>query len=95
MIQTDATGTDGRCQSTPAAARGRKGGDGRGLGVDLVKVGSQHAPREIGDLRGFLDWSLEQVEWQAVNHFIADRNAASVAAPVDTPATSAVPDYTE
>ena len=61
----------------------RKEGDLRGLRDDLVRYGTQHAPREIGDVRGFLDWSLEQVEWQAVNHFITDRNAASVAAPVD------------
>ena len=52
----------------------RKEGDLRGLRDDLVKYGTQHAPRDIGDLRGFLDWSLEQVEWQAVNHFTTDRN---------------------
>ncbi len=73
----------------------RKEGELRGLRDDLVKYGTQHAPREISDLRGFLDWSLEQVKWQAVNRFITDRNDASAAAPMDTPATSAVPDYTE
>jgi hypothetical protein len=69
----------------------RKEGEFRGLRDDLVKYGTQHAPRDIGDLRGFLDWSLEQVEWQAVNHFITDRNAASV----EYPAPSAMPERTE
>ncbi len=66
----------------------RKEGDLRGLRDDLVRYGTQHAPREVGDLRGFLDWSLEQVEWQAVNHFITDRNDESVAAPADHQAAS-------
>jgi len=61
----------------------RKEGDLRGLRDDLVRYGTQHAPHDIGDLRGFLDWSLEQVEWQAVNHFITDRNDESGAAPAD------------
>ncbi|GEM_PF-4677828 len=52
----------------------RKESDLRRLRDDLVKYGTQYAPREIGDLKGFLDWSLEQVDWQAVNHFITDRN---------------------
>lgn len=56
----------------------RKEGNLRGLRDNLVKYGTQHAPREIGDVRGFLDWSLEQVNWQAVNHFITERNGTSV-----------------
>ncbi len=52
----------------------RKEGDLRRLRDDLVKFGTQQAPRDIGDLKGFLDWSLEQVNWQAVNHFITERN---------------------
>ena len=67
----------------------RKEGDLRGLRDDLVKYGTQHAPREIGDLKGFLDWSLAQVEWQAVNHFIADHNDDTpIAAPVNYQAAS-------
>lgn len=67
----------------------RKEGDLRNLRDDLVRYGTQQSPREIGDLKGFLDWSLEQVEWQAVNHFITDRNAGEpAAAPIDSPAAS-------
>lgn len=65
----------------------RKEGDLRGLRDDLVKYGTQHAPREIGDLKGFLDWSLAQVDWQTVNHFITDLNAAYSANPGDRHAT--------
>jgi hypothetical protein len=56
-----------------------KEGTLRGLRDDLVKYGTQHAPREIADLKGFLDWSLAQVEWQTVNHFITDCNAGEAA----------------
>ncbi len=66
----------------------RKEGDLRRLRDDLVRYGTQYAPREIGDLKGFLDWSLEQVEWQVVNHAITDRNESESAAPVDTQAAS-------
>ena len=58
----------------------RKESDLRRLRDDLVKFGTQQAPREIGDLKGFLDWSLAQVDWQAVNTFITDRNADEPAA---------------
>ncbi len=58
----------------------RNEGDLRRLRDDLVKFGTQRAPRDIGDLKGFLDWSLGQVEWQAVNHFITDRNEVTDAA---------------
>lgn len=66
----------------------RKEGELRRLRDDLVRYGTQYAPREIGDLKGFLDWSLEQVEWQVVNHAITDRNESEPAAPVDTQAAS-------
>lgn len=70
----------------------RKDGDLRGLRDDLVRYGTQHAPREIGDLKGFLDWSLAQVEWQRVNHFIADRNDdAPTGAPTNHQAASWLP----
>lgn len=70
-------------------SRVRKDGDLRGLRDDFVKYGTQHAPRAIGDLKGFLDWSLEQVEWQRVNHFITDRNNdTAIAAPVNHQAAS-------
>lgn len=58
----------------------RKESDLRRLRDDLVKFGTQQAPREIGDLKGFLDWSLAQVDWQAVNTFITDRNTDEPAA---------------
>ena len=62
----------------------RKDGELRGLRDDLVKYGTQHAPRAIADLKGFLNWSLEQVEWQTVNHFITDRNGDTpIAAPMN------------
>lgn len=65
-------------------SRIRKEGDLRGLRDDLVKYGTQHAPREISDLTGFLNWSLEQVAWQTVNHFITDRNdVAPITAPTN------------
>lgn len=64
-------------------SRIRKEGDLRGLRDDLVKYGTQHAPREISDLKGFLDWSLAQVAWQTVNRFITDRRG-DTSSPVST-----------
>ncbi len=66
----------------------RKDGDLRGLRDDLVRYGTQHAPREIGDFKGFLDWSLERVEWQAVNDAVTARTETESAAPTDTQAAS-------
>ncbi|MHB8645572.1 MAG: hypothetical protein ACYDAR_07275 [Thermomicrobiales bacterium] len=66
----------------------RKESDLRRLRDDLVKYGTQYAPRDIGDLKGFLDWSLAQVAWQTVNHFITDRNAGDPAAAMDSQAAS-------
>lgn len=47
-------------------ARIRKEGDLRKIRDDLVRYATQYAPKEIGDLKGFLDWSLSRVDWHAV-----------------------------
>src|SRR4051812_43997202 len=45
----------------------RKESDLRRLRDDMVKYATQYAPTEIGDLKGFLEWSLAQVDWQAIS----------------------------
>jgi hypothetical protein len=60
----------------------RKEGDQRKLRDDMVKYATQYAPKEIGDLKGFLDWSLGQVDWQTVARALAPGNADEPAAPI-------------
>jgi hypothetical protein len=78
------TFSDLRALRESLESRIRKEGDLRGLRDDLVRYGTQHAPREIGDVKGFLDWSLEQVEWRAVSHSLTTRDENHPAAtPMD------------
>lgn len=45
------------------------------LRADLAKYASQHAPREIGHLKGLVDWSIGQVDWQEVGSVSGDPGA--------------------
>ena len=57
----------------------QKDGEARKLRDDLVKWATQNAPRDIGDLKGFLGWSLSEVDWQAVFGAVAPDHAPAVA----------------
>lgn len=50
--------------------RVKRDSDLQWLREDLAKYGSQYAPTEISDIGGFVDWSLTQVDWGAVDQFL-------------------------
>ncbi len=66
----------------------QKDGEARKLRDDLVKWATQNAPRDIGDLKGFLGWSLSEVDWQTVCGAVG-QGPAPVAA--ETPLDPALP----
>lgn len=61
------TVSDGDAVREVIETRIRKESELRKLRDDLVRYATQYAPKEIGDLKGFLDWSLSQVDWRAVS----------------------------
>lgn len=58
--------------------RVKKDGDLKRLRDDLTKYATQYAPREIGDIRGFVDWALTQVDWEAVHAYIGEVGSGGV-----------------